>query len=521
MSFWSLYFLATIVLHHLGYLKVQLGWNVLLAVYVYWPIKSKNLRRLRLIIGSLAALFLLWCESQLPHPVYAFQQLKLLSGFSLEYLLELAARMVNYYILLAILICVIVYIVLGRRVRFASFVWLGFLSILLWHNDPEPQNFAAQRANTEHTEHDETLLVEPTSISASNTQLENFFDKERLKHLSFNNSSVKNFDVILLHVCSLSWDDLAFIQLSDHHFISKANIIFKQFNTATSYSGPASLRVLHGNCGQQKHSDLYSSSDASCFVFPSLETAGFQTHALLNHDGKFDNFGKELEDRGGLRGKLELPSGPGATLRSFDNSLIYGDYDVLSKWHAENIKPNSKPSALYYNSITMHDGVRSISSTDRDSLNTYLPRANKMLDDFEHFKQNVEASGRPTIMVLVPEHGANLRGDAMQIAGLREIPSPNITLGPALVYVINAPSIPKYPVVVNEMMSYFDLYTLLDDMLTNSPFTASTTPLSSRIQKLAGTQFVSESASATIMQTNDQRFWVRPSGSNTWVQYNN
>ncbi|WP_219095945.1 cellulose biosynthesis protein BcsG, partial [Escherichia coli] len=85
--------------------------------------------------------------------------------------------------------------------------------------------------------------------------------------------------------------------------------------------------------------------------------------------------------------------------------------------------------------------------------------------------------------------------------------------------VINAPSIPKYPVVVNEMMSYFDLYTLLDDMLTNSPFTASTTPLSSRIQKLAGTQFVSESASATIMQTNDQRFWVRPSGSNTWVQY--
>ena len=42
----------------------------------------------------------------------------------------------------------------------------------------------------------------------------------------------------------------------------------------------------------------------------------------------------------------------------------------------------------------------------------------------------LEASGRRAVVVLVPEHGAALRGDSAQIAGLREIPTPAITLVP-------------------------------------------------------------------------------------------
>ena len=522
MSFWSLYFITAIVLHHLGYIHMHLGWNVVLAAYVYWPIRNPLWRRVRLVVGTAAALVLLWRESPLPPPAYVLQQLKLLSGFSMEYLLELLGRMVNYQWLLIGVAVVLGYIVLSRRVRFASFVWLGFLTVLLWPSAVQQHSqMAAQSPQRPTGPQDATVVVEPSATTASDAQLAQFFESESAKQLAFNQSSIKDFDIILLHICSLSWDDLAVIQLQDHPFISHANIIFKQFNTATSYSGPASLRVLHGNCGQQSHSALYSGTSERCFVFPSLEEAGFQTHALLNHDGKFDNFAKELTERGGLSGKLELPSGPGATLRSFDNSLIYGDYNVLSQWHARQAKPDAQPTALYYNSITLHDGVRSLNhASSKNSLDSYLPRAKQMLDDFERFKREVQASGRPTIMVLVPEHGANLRGDAMQIAGMREIPSPNITLGPALVYLLNAPAISQDPIVVEQMMSYFDLYTLLDDMLTNSPFTASPAPLASRLAKLSGTPYVSESASATVMQSSDQRFWVRPAGGNTWVEYN-
>ena len=519
MSFWSLYFITKTVLHHMGYLQVQLGWNVLLGLYVYWPIQSPRLRWLRLVAASIAAITLLWREGPLPPPAYVWQQAQLLSGFSMEYLLELLGRLVNYQVLLIVAAALLVYQLLARRVRFASFAWLGLLSVLLWPSASQQNNMAANAAATDSTE--QSAQGYDRAATASNSLLERFFEVESAKQLSFDTSATKDFDVILVHVCSLAWDDLSFVNLSDHPFITNANVIFKQFNSATSYSGPASLRVLHGSCGQQKHSDLYSSANARCFVLPSLEKAGFQTHALLNHDGKFDNFAKELEERAGLGGKLELPSGPGANLRSFDNSLIYNDFDMLSKWQARQTATDAKPAVLYYNTITMHDGVRSITSTDRNSLHTYQPRAQQMLDDFERFKAEVKASGRPTILLMVPEHGANLRGDAMQIAGMREIPSPRITLGPALVHLINAPAIDSTPVTVDAPMSYFDLFTLLNDMLTHNPFAANAMSLASRVNKLQGTQFVSESATATVMQTNDGQYWVRSSAGSTWVRYSN
>lgn len=519
MSFWSLYFIIKTVLHHMGYIQVQLGWNVLLGLYVYWPIQNPRLRGLRLVVATIAAVTLLWQESPLPPPAYVWQQAQLLSGFSMEYLLELLGRLVNYQVLLVVAAAFVIYQLLARRVRFASFAWLGLLSVLLWpsasHHDTMPA------ANAVATGTEEQLKPSDRMETASNAQLERFFEMESAKQLRFDSNATKDFDVILVHVCSLAWDDLSFVNLSAHPFITNANVIFKHFNTATSYSGPASLRVLHGSCGQQKHSDLYSSADARCFVLPSLEQAGFQTHALLNHDGKFDNFAKELQERAGLGGKLELPSGPGATLRSFDNSLIYNDFDMLSKWHARQTAPDAKPSVLYYNTITMHDGVRSITSTDRNSLHTHQPRAQQMLDDFERFKAEVKTSGRPTILLMVPEHGANLRGDAMQIAGMREIPSPRITLAPAVVHLINAPAINETPVTVDSPMSYFDLFTLLNDMLASNPFSDNAMSLASRVNKLQGTQFVSESATATVMQTSDGQYWVRSSAGSTWVRYNN
>jgi len=43
------------------------------------------------------------------------------------------------------------------------------------------------------------------------------------------------------------------------------------------------------------------------------------------------------------------------------------------------------------------------------------------------FLANLDKSGRRVMVLVVPEHGAALEGDRMQMSGLRDIPSPSIT----------------------------------------------------------------------------------------------
>ena len=43
----------------------------------------------------------------------------------------------------------------------------------------------------------------------------------------------------------------------NHEVLKQFNIRFENFNSATSYSGPAALRLLKSVCGQPSHEDLY------------------------------------------------------------------------------------------------------------------------------------------------------------------------------------------------------------------------------------------------------------------------
>lgn len=65
------------------------------------------------------------------------------------------------------------------------------------------------------------------------------------------------FDILLLNICSLSNDDLVASQLDKHPVLEKFNIRFDRFNSATSYSGPAAIRLLTGACGQPSHQGIY------------------------------------------------------------------------------------------------------------------------------------------------------------------------------------------------------------------------------------------------------------------------
>nr|WP_233168070.1 cellulose biosynthesis protein BcsG [Xylophilus sp. ASV27] len=229
----------------------------------------------------------------------------------------------------------------------------------------------------------------------------------------------------MLHVCSLSWDDLDVVGMRNHPLLRRFDAVFTQFNSAASYSGPAMLRVLRGNCGQQPHKALYEGTDPSCYVFHSLERLGYKTHALLNHDGHFDQFLTDLE-----------------------------------------------------------------------------------------------CVGRPVVVLLVPEHGAALRGDKLQISGMREIPSPRITLVPAAMKIVGLPAgAGSGPVVVDQPVSYFGLNALLGDMLRDSPFTPGSRPLAERMAHLETTAFASENGDMLVMRDAAGQYRMR-TDKGVWVPYN-
>ncbi|WP_427999630.1 cellulose biosynthesis protein BcsG [Acidovorax sp.] len=522
MSYWNLYFLAKVGLTFTGYIGFNWWLNLLLWLALLPPIGHRLLRRTRAVLAWPAALALLYHDSYLPTPARVLSQLKALAGFSADYWLELATRLVNPAALVLAIAGLFLYAALARRVRFATFALAGILSV--------PLVAAIQEHKAQENEAGGTLAsqgdgTQPADASDPDALLQKFYASEGQKRLQFTSAAggTPPFDIILLHVCSLSWDDMEFVGQRNHPLLQRFDVLFTNFNSAASYSGPASLRVLHGSCGQTPHKKLYEGIDPQCYVFPNLEKLGYQTAGLLNHDGLYEEFAHTLEQRGGLAGKLQRNQDAPVHMQNFDGSPIYNDYALLSQWWKKrSAQSGGAPVAMYYNTISLHDGNRVPGMSSRSSLDTYKPRLVQLMADFDKFITELETAGRPVVVVLVPEHGASLRGDKIQISGMREIPGPRITLVPAAVKLVGmkkaADAPPAAPVVVNQPMSYLGLFTLLGDLLSDSPYAASARPLAERVKAPETTPFVSENADVIVMRNAAGKYMMK-SGNGEWIPY--
>ncbi|PJI96694.1 cellulose synthase operon protein YhjU [Acidovorax sp. 69] len=519
MRYWNLYFLAKVGLTFTGYIGFHWWLNLLLWLALLPPIAHKTLRRTRAVLAWPAAMALLYYDSYLPTLARVVSQLKALAGFSADYWLELATRLVSPAALVTAIAGIVVYAALARRVRFATFALAGILSV--------PLVAAIQQSDADDALAGQGNGTQAVGADASDpdASLQKFYASESQKRMQFTSAGgPPAFDIILLHVCSLSWDDMEFVGQRDNALLQRFDVLFTNFNSAASYSGPASLRVLHGSCGQTPHTKLYEGIDPQCYVFPNLEKLGYQTAGLMNHDGVYEEFAHTLEQRGGLAGKLQRNQDAPVHMQNFDGSPIYNDHALLSQWWKKHSSERgAAPMALYYNTISLHDGNRVPGMSSRNSLDTYKPRLVQLLADFDKFISELEASGRPVVVVLVPEHGASLRADKIQISGMREIPGPRITLVPAAVKLVGLKKVPEAPptapLVVNQPMSYLGLFTLLGDLLNDSPYAASARPLTERLQTPKTTPFVSENADVVVMRNAAGRY-VMKSGNGEWIPYN-
>ncbi|GAB3379031.1 cellulose biosynthesis protein BcsG [Spongiibacter taiwanensis] len=431
LGWWNLYFLIKLGLYYQGTIDFHLLENLCFLCLLLIPLEKSAFRIIRGIVAVPIALWLLHFDSYLPPLSRLTSQLDQLLTFEIGYIFELLLRFIPTNALLPLAVLIVGYYFLSRIFRITSIV---LVLILITGISKLPPESAPRTGITDAPQNTARVSRDNAGPESLTDQLDQFFAAETARHVELPSElgSRQQFDILLLSICSLSWDDMQVADLADHPFFQDFDLVFEQFNSATSYSGPALLRLTRANCGQPAHNALYQQVDSRCLLFEQLKARGYDEALVMNHDGKFDNMLERTRRFGGVDVDLVSQGGLEPRQKAFAGSPVFGDLAMLQRWWSQRLD-NSKPVIALYNSATLHDGNRLIDNPGLKGLTSYKTRARELLDDLQAFKQTLRDSGRPVVMVLIPEHGAGLRGDKMQIAGMREIPSPAITHVPMAV----------------------------------------------------------------------------------------
>jgi cellulose synthase operon protein YhjU len=520
MGLWSVYFFAKLLLFAGGYLGFHAWLNLALAMFTALPPQNKRQRFAKNVVAVPLGVVLLYHDSWLPPLTRVLAQLQSLAAFSLPYLLELAARFINWQALLGIGVLLGLYSLAQRKLRLSTFVFIAILGVMLfpnglpsWQSEAAPvvPSAAAARAAPE---------IDPRNLrpEALDALLSQFQAKEQQRQVRFTALTPGEvpYDIVLLHVCSLSWDDLAATEHGDDPLLERFNIVLTHFNSAASYSGPAAIRLLRGNCGQPTHKQLYEAVAPECLIMDGYQNAGFEPQWLMNHDGHFGDFFSDVRDRGGVTQSLQDPAGARIAQYAFDDSPIYDDYSLLSQWWRRRVANPATHVVLYYNTISLHDGNRVAGGKD----SSFAARVTQFSSEIRHFLDDLAHSGRHTLVMLIPEHGAAVRGDRRQISGLREIPTHDITQVPVGVVLVNADlARDQGQQRIESPLSYLGVNELLSRFVADNPFGKSDVSLSAYTQNLPQTEAVAENDGTVMMQIGRQYMMRTPDGA--WSSWDN
>ena len=514
MGLWSAYFFAKLVLFGGGYIGFNAWLNLAFAAFTALPPQNPRQRFTKNVIAVPLGIMLLYHDSWLPPITRVLSQTGNLAAFSVPYLLELLGRFVNWKVVLQLVVMFVIYSVVHRKLRLSTWVFVAIFAVILMPNgipfvrtDTSP---AIAATTTGRAATIDPRNMRPEALEAHLTQ---FYQSEQARQVRFTAAPTDDrpYDIFVIHACSLSWDDLAAVERSDDPLLKRFDIMFTAFNTAASYSGPAAIRLLRGNCGQTPHNQIYKAAPRECLVFDGLQSVGFEPHWVMNHDGHFGDFFSDVRDpaRGAFPTTPADLRGARVAQFAFDQSPIYDDYMVLSRWWTQRLTNPASQVALYYNTISLHDGNKVSGKPD----SSFRARLNQFTLDIGRFMDDVQKSGRRAIVVFVPEHGAAVRGDRRQIPGLREIPTPGITHVPVGIALINASrdeGTTQHE--VDAPMSYLGVNELLSRFIADNPFTKPTVNLGAYTQNLPQTESVAENDGTVIMQIGEQFMMRTPDG---------
>lgn len=522
LGLWNLYFIIKLVLFWAGYLNLQLLPNLVLAAVLLVPLPHRYLVWLRTLIAVPVGVALFYQDTWLPPFSRLLDQPGVLN-FSGEYLLELAGRFIDWNLCGQLLVLAVAYFFVRQWLRLttltlAGFAWLGSASLLAMQA-PALQSGQPTVAQTPGTAAVSTAEPDSPTLDA---YLQKFYTTEAARQVKFepSASAAQPFDLLLINICSMAWDDLESVGLRDNPLFQQMDMIFDNFNSATSYSGPAAIRLLRASCGQQPHSKLYGMAAEQCLLMDDLRKLGFNSQVMLNHTGQFEGFIDEVRSQGSLPAPQVSTANLQRALVGFDGSPIWRDREVLDKWWLNRVGQDNARVALFYNTTTLHDGNRALTSDGGTKSADYKPRAQALIDDLSAFLKQLEKSGRRVAVVIVPEHGAALHGDRMQIDGMREIPSPSITHVPVGIKLIGMSKPPANgPIHVSEPSSYLALSQIIARLYAAGPLGDGLEPdWQTLLANLPQTPMVSENAGTVVLDYAGKPY-VRIKEKGAWLPY--
>ncbi|QKZ07457.1 cellulose biosynthesis protein BcsG [Pseudomonas eucalypticola] len=519
LGLWNLYFILKFALLWAGYLNVQVWPNVVFAAALLLPLPHRYLRVLRTVVAVPVGVALLYQDTWLP----PFSRLLAQPGvldFTGAYLLELMGRFIDWNLCALLAVLVVIYIFARHWLRLTTFsvlglAWLVSANVLAMHPSSAPAGAAAGAPVAAAT------AAEPDNATLE-AYLQKFYTTEAGRQVEFkpSTSAAQPFDLLLINICSMAWDDLETVGLRDNALFQQMDVVFDNFNSATSYSGPAAIRLLRASCGQSPHSKLYGTAPEQCLLMDDLKKLGFADEVMLNHTGQFEGFLDEVRSQGALPPPAISTSNLPRALVGFDGTPILRDGQVLASWWKHRVDEQNDRVALFYNTTTLHDGNRALTADGGTKSADYKPRAQALIDDLTGFIKQLQASGRRVVVVIVPEHGAALHGDRMQISGMREIPSPSITHVPVGIKLVNMGSNPSAePLHVTAPSSFLALSEIISRLYTAQPQGAGLAPSwQTLLTDLPQTAAVSENAGTVVVDYAGKPY-VRIKEKGQWLPY--
>ncbi|MFZ4631797.1 MAG: cellulose biosynthesis protein BcsG [Patescibacteria group bacterium] len=497
LMFWSLYFLLVFSLHLLGIIAAHAFFNLFLIIFIFFPISErlKKIRLWELIKNSVAiilAIVLLWHESYLPSfsvlwNFLTVNSLQPSSAFVWHFILSIFNFKLIAFFLSLLLFS---YLISFTRLRkYSSIFFIIFF-----------------------------FVVGFTEVkSLKDNLLGNFYSDEAKKNISLINNPESEYDIVILQLCSFSWDDFDYASLDMKPFFKQFDFVFTNFNSAATYSNPAVLRLLRSTCGQVSEGNLFAEANKECYLIDSLRNIGYSTYTSINHDGYYSGFRDAILKYGHADTPLDN-SQLKAKENSFDNTPVYSDKEALNLWSVTREKDNNKKSALFYNSITLHTGGYYVDGEYLPSVDQYNLALNNLTSDLDSFFSDIKKSNRRTIVIVIGEHGAALRGSAVQTATVREIPLPSITQVPVAIKIFG-PGFNESSEIktsyINERVSYLALSELLKRLLLINPLDSANLNQASLLNNLPKTDLVSENQTGTILQNNGGLFY-KLNNNKTW-----
>lgn len=522
LGVWNVYFIIAFALAAFGYIELNLLGNALLMAWLLLPVGPKWLRILRGTLGVAAAAVLLYSESWLPGVDSILANKGGIAGFSLLYMAEFALDFINVKMVGWGLLVFLGYFLVRRYVRVTFFTIVYFLGAVTM---PWVQSILPERAPvvTADAGGQTNEAAAPAKTGKADAKVvgewyDAFLAYEHDRRARFPNGlSEKDtpFDILLLSICSVSNDDLAVSQLDQHPLFKEFNIRFDSFNAATAYSGPALLRLLNGACGQPSHSELYGERRPECEIMTRLGTLGYSQRLLMDHSGEYDNFLQSMRDKAGVTATLDNAKYP-TRYMGFDDEEIADSLAVLRHWQRTQVKSKAGRTATLINFIALHDGNR---LPGRGRAEPFKPRAQEMFDNIRTFLRELERSGRKTMVVIVPEHGAAVRGDKIQVPRLRDIPTMRISRVPVMVKFVGLKGMPNEPIHVTGNTSYLALTSLIGKTLETDYFSkdGGTVPLEQLVHDLPQTNPVSENGTVQTLEYQGREYFRQNGGE--WKPY--